>query len=169
MSTVFLAQSFPLFGKWTNWATGVGSALLYLLAAYRFLSGTLYREQLLLTPDHFIIIQRRFIRKNIVKYQWRDMGALHYIGKDKKTDHPMKGHHYDYFGFDTLEHIVQSRHREGNLFFSYHGYPVRFGKNVYSWHAEELVNMMRLYAGDSFRVDPIWHLQMQEHEWQDDA
>src|ERR1043166_1505040 len=45
MASIFLIQSFPLTRQWTNWVTGFGAALLYLIAAWRFLSRMSYRER----------------------------------------------------------------------------------------------------------------------------
>ena len=167
MASIILFTAFPLNRQWTHLATGVGAAVLYLLAAWRFLSRMAYRESLYLDDTHFTIVQSTFLKKQVQRYLWTEMGHLHYIGKDKKTDHPLKGAHYDYWGFETHEHVIQQLYQEGNLYFKYAGFSVRFGRNVYSWHAEEIVRIMRLYAGDKLHLGAEWSYIMQEHEWDD--
>ncbi len=167
MASVFLMKAFPFSGQWMHWATGVGAVVLYLLAAWRFLSRMAYREQLLVENAHFTIIQTTFLKKQVHRYLWTEMGHLHYASNPKKTDHPLKGKHIDYWGFDTQEHVVQRLYQEGNLYFNYDGYAVRFGRNIYSWHAEEIVRMICLYAGDRLHLGAEWRNLMQEHEWDD--
>jgi hypothetical protein len=84
------------------------------------------------------------------------------MGKDVKTDHPLKGQSFDYFGFDTHEQLVQNLHQEGNLCIYFYHQQVRFGKGVYLWHAEELVQMMKLFAGESLKLGAEWKYLMHE-------
>ena len=167
MATIFMLKALLLTTQWTQWATGMGSSVLYLLAAWRFLSRMAYREELLLENAHFTIIQTTFLKKQVQRYLWTEIGHIHYVGKDKKTDHPLKGRNFDYWGFETHEQVIQRLHQEGNLYFNYDGYAVRFGRNVYSWHAEEMVRMMKLYIGDKLQLGAEWRYIMQEHEWDD--
>lgn len=166
LATVFMVQAFPLAHEWIHWFTMTGAGVLYILAAVRFLSRISLKEQLILTQTHFTIVRKSLITRNIQHYQWRYMGTLHYLGKDKKTDHPLKGYHFDYFGFETNEHFIQNLHRDGSLYFNYHNCPVRFGRFIYSWHAEEIVRMMQLYVGEQLQLGAEWKRMMQEHEWE---
>jgi hypothetical protein len=95
------------------------------------------------------------------------MGHLHYFGKEKKTAHPLKGKNIDYWGFEAQEHVIQQIYQEGSLYFNYNGFAIRFGRNIYSWHAEEVVRMMCLYAGEKLHLGTEWIDLMQEHEWED--
>ncbi|MCD6062668.1 MAG: hypothetical protein K0R82_579 [Flavipsychrobacter sp.] len=167
MATVFLFKSIPFSSDVLNWAGGAGAAALYLMSGYRFLSRMLYEECLFLDADSITIIERTPFAQKHNRYLWREIGPLHYIGKEEKTDHPLKGRCYDYFGFETREQLIQSLHQEGNLFFNHNGLAIRFAKGVYSWHAEEMVNMMKLYTGSKLRLGMEWARMLQEHEWGD--
>ena len=164
LATVFLIRAVSVSMIWLRWITGFGGGMLYVIAALRFLSRIAYREQLLLDGMHFTIIQRTFFSRQVQRYLWHEMGPLHYIGKPQKTDHPLKGKHYDYWGFEAHEHIIQHLHHDGNLYFRYQNYAVRFGRDIYSWHAEEMVRMMQLYAGSRLKLGAEWRLLMQETE-----
>ncbi len=167
LATVFLVQVFPIQRIWLHGLTIAGSGVLYVLAVFRLLSRISTKEQLVLTQTHFTLIRKSLVTRKVQHYQWQYMGQLHYLGKDKKTDHPLKGHYFDYFGFETNEHFIQNLHRDGSLYFTYHSCPVRFGRFIYSWHAEEIVRMMQLYIGDTLVLGSEWKRMLQEHEWDD--
>lgn len=164
-ATVFLLGAIPHTGDWLNVLISIGAAALYVLAAYRFINRLFLSEELLLEKEGLSVIHKTPFAVKSSMYEWSSMGPLHYAGKEKKTDHPLKGQSFDYLGFETQEYLIQSLHHEGNLYFNYEGYPVRFGKGVYSWNAEELVNMMKLYTGDNLQLGAEWQDIMKEMEW----
>jgi len=164
MATIFLLRSFPLTSDIVNLISGLGAATLYILAAYRFLTRMFSKECILLDPGAFTIITSTPFTKAVATYQWDDIGPLHYTGKSSKTDHPLKGNCYDYFGFETQEQLIQNLHHDGNMYFNHKGAPVRFARCVYSWHAEEMVQMMKIYSGPRLRLGPEWKRMMQQAE-----
>lgn len=166
MATIFLIRSIPFAQGLVHVLSATGAALLYILASYRFLSRMFYKEKVLLDPESIIITYSTPFNRKVSRYDWQFIGPLHYKGTALKTAHPLKGNCYDYFGFETQEHLIQNLHQEGNLYFNFGGFPVCFAKGVYSWHAEEMVHMMRIYAGDKLRLGPEWKSMLQ-HEWDD--
>ncbi len=167
MATIFLLQSLPLHHNFIHWAAGTGAAMLYILAAHRFLARIFFTEQIILEQQSFTIIKKTLFSQHVRRYDWKHTGALHYEGKGTKTDHPLKGKCFDYFGFETQEHLIQSLHHEGNLYFDSTEGRVYFASGVYSWNAEELVQIMRLYIGSSLQLGPEWKEMLQEQEWDD--
>jgi hypothetical protein len=165
IATILLLKSLTLQFNWLNFTTSACIGLVYLLAAYRLLSRMFYKEQIFVTADTFSIIRKTIFSKSTATYEWKRMGLLHYAVKEKKTDHPLKGKNFDYFGFDAQEQIVQELHHEGNLYFEYNNIPVRFARGIYSWHAEEIVNMIRLFSGPALQLGPEWKNLMQEIDW----
>lgn len=165
IATIFLLQSLSMHAGWIHISASIVIGIIYLFAAYRFLSRMFYREKIRISNNHFSIIRKTPFRYSIASYNREKMGALHYKGKDAKTDHPLKGKCFDYFGFDTQERLVQDLHHDGNLYFEYNGISVRFARGIYSWHAEEIVNMIRLYAGSSLQLGEEWQYLMQEIDW----
>ena len=69
--------------------------------------------------------------------------------------------------FETHEHLIQSLHHDGNLYFNTHEGRVYFASGVYSWDAEEMVQMMLLYIGSSLQLGPEWKEMLQEQEFDD--
>lgn len=168
MATIFMKGALPISGSMLHWMASFSAAVLYLVAAYRFASRMFFSETLVVDNKTLTIIQRTPFVQNSHSYAWMDMSAIHYSGKPDKTDHPLKGRCYDYFGFETQEHLIQDLHHNGNMCFYCDGSTVRFGKGVYSWDAEEIVHMMKLYAGSSVKLGPEWSTIMQQHaEWDD--
>ena len=164
IATVFLLQSFPISQNWFNTIAGICAGAIYLFASYRFISRMFTTEKLLLKPNYLQIITRSPFSYKVNEYDWEYIGPLHYVGEQRKTDHPLRSGVYDLFGFDGHEKLMQNLHKQGNLFFNYGGFSVRFGKGVYSWNAEEVVNMMRLYKGDKIVLGPEWDAIMQSQE-----
>ena len=158
-ASVLLIESYPFQD---NKLLSIGAALLYLTAAYRFLSRILFRETIILTPFDFIIHYHALFSKKTFTYDRSLIGPIHYLGKDVKTDHPLKGMCFDYFGFETQEQLIQSLHQEGSLYFNYAGFPVRFGRGVYTWHAEEMLQMMQLYCGGSLLLSADWENMLEQ-------
>lgn len=163
-ATIFMIRAIPLHGVIINTLECVGAVILYLLASYRFLSRIFYTEKLIIYPHVLEIVTRTPFSYKARSFEWENMGPLHYVGQDKKTDHPLAGKCYDYYGFETREKLIHRLHNEGNMYFNYGGFPVRFGKGVYSWTAEEIVNMMRLYVGSRLSLGPEWEQMVQEYE-----
>jgi len=164
MATIFLLQSIPFKHNVINWVAATGSAILYLLAAYRFLARIMYREQLLLDNNYLTIVRKTLLSRKINRYQWNSIGMLHYEGKLPKTDHPLKGKSFDYFGFETQEHLIQSLHHEGNMYFDTPTGRIYFAPGVYSWDAEKMVQMMKIYTGASLKLGPEWEEMLQESD-----
>ena len=164
MATIFLLQAMPLNHNFVHWASCIGASAIYLLAANRFLARMFFNERLLLDQQSFTIIKKSLFSQNIKRYDWRQIGTLHYEGKGRKTDHPLKGMCYDYLGFETQEHLIQSLHHNGNLYFDTKDGRVYFASGVYSWDAEEMVQMMKLYIGSSLQLGPEWKEMLQGQE-----
>ena len=167
MATVFLVESLPFKVSFMSVTATLGASLLYLLASYRFLARLFFTEQLMLDQQSLTIIRKTIFSQRARKFEWRNIGALHYEGKGTKTDHPLKGKCFDYFGFETQEHLTQSLHHEGNLYIDSPGGRVYFASGVYSWDAEEMVQIMKLYTGPSLQLGPEWKEMLQEQELDD--
>ncbi len=161
MATVFLLQSLPLTNDWVHWVACLGASFIYLIAANRFLARMFFTERLLLDSLSITIIKKTLFSQNIKRYDWRQIGTLHYEGKSRKTDHPLKGMCYDYLGFETQEQLIQSLHHNGNLYFDTNEGRVYFASGVYSWDAEEMVQLMKVYIGSSLQLGPEWAEMLQ--------
>jgi len=166
MATIMLFRAFSLEGDWLHLVAGSGILLLYALAGYRFLSRMLFREELSVSSAGITHIVSTPFSSRRRSFSWEKMGSLHYRGHEEKTDHPLKGGCFDYFGFDTQERLIQNLHHDGNLSFRYGDEEIRFARGIYSWHAEDLIRMIRLYAGNALVLGDEWKDLMREMNWQ---
>jgi hypothetical protein len=167
LATVFLVQSMPLTANYFHLIAGFGSLLLCALAVRRFLKRMFYNESILIENQCITLIKKTLFSEQVRRYDWRSLGALHYEGRAKKTDHPLKGKYFDYFGFESHEQLLQTLHQDGNLYFHSAKGRVYFAAGVYSWDAEEMVQMMKLYMGHALELGPEWAYMLQTHEFDD--
>ena len=167
MATIFLLESLPFKISFLHTAATVGAATLYLLAAYRLLSRIFFSERLMLDQQSLTLVKKTIFSQRVRRYDWRSIGVLHYEGKGRKTNHPLKGKCFDYLGFETHEHLIQSLHHDGNMYFDSVEGRVYFAAGVYSWDAEEMVQMMKLYIGNALQLGPEWKEMLQEQEFDD--
>ena len=167
LATLFFVQSLPLKHNYFHLVAATGACLLYFLAGRRFLLRNFFSECILLDDQCISLIKKTIFSRQVRRYDWRLLGALHYEGKGKKTDHPLKGKSFDYFGFETQEQLIQNLHQDGNLFFDTAEGKLFFAHGVYSWDAEEMVQMMKMYIGTALTLGPEWEEMMQAHEMDD--
>ena len=167
LATIFFIQSFPLNKNYFHWVACLGAGMLYFLAARRFLIRMFFSESIILDEKCIAFVKKTIFSRQVRRYDWRLLGALHYEGKAEKTDHPLKGWCFDYFGFETQEQIIQTLHRDGNLFFDTSEGKLYFASGVYSWDAEEMVQMMKMYIGNYLILGPEWAEMLQAHEMDD--
>lgn len=169
IATSVLLQSVYMSESYLRIIGTSAAGIIYCIAGYRFLTRTFYSEKLLLTPDTIDIIQRTPFKITSHKYEWQFMGPLHYIGKAPNTEQLLKNYSRNNFTIEYHERVLNRIIIEDNLYFNYGGFPVRFGKSLYSWDAEEVVNIMQLYIGNKLVLGPEWQQMVQEHETGDFA
>ena len=167
LATIFFIQALPFKFNYIHWVAGIGSGMLYFLATRRFLIRMFFSECIVLDEQCIAFVKKTIFSKQVRRYDWRLLGALHYEGQVQKTDHPLKGRSFDYFGFETQEQIIQTLHKDGNLYFETPQGRLYFATGVYSWDAEEMVQMMKMYMGTSLQLGPEWEQMLQAHEMDD--
>ncbi len=167
LASIFFIQALPLTKNYFHWVAVTGASLLYFLAARRLLLRSILQESIMLDEQCIAFVKKTIFSKQVRRYDWRLLGVLHYEGRAKKTDHPLKGKSFDYFGFETQEQIIQTLHQDGNLYFETPQGKLYFAIGVYSWDAEEMVQMMKMYMGTSLQLGPEWEQMLQAHEMDD--
>ncbi|MBC7552720.1 MAG: hypothetical protein H7257_01945 [Taibaiella sp.] len=167
LATIFFIQAVPFGHNYVHWVGCIGAGLLYFLAARRFLMRIVFSECILLDSQCIALVKKTIFSRQVRRYDWRLLGALHYEGIAAKTDHPLKGKCFDYFGFETQEQLIQTLHQDGNLYFDTPQGKLYFAAGVYSWDAEEMVQMMKMYMGTSLQLGPEWEQMLQAHEMDD--
>lgn len=167
MATVFLFRSLQMQQSIVAVILCLGACILYGMASYRLISRFYYKEQLVITRDHFTIITKTLLYKKILAYDWRYVGTLHYVGKDFRNSFHNYNEGYDYLDFSKQQFLLQDLHQSGNLFFNYKNTGVRFARGIYSWHAEEIVRMIQLFTGSSLKLGAEWQHLIETSEWEE--
>lgn len=130
------------------------ASALYTIASYRFLVRVFSKEEILLDEYDIVLIRRNFLATRHRHFSWSGISPLFYVGQAKKTPHPLKGDGFGFLGFQSQEHLIQKLNHQGNLYFYYGGHPIHFARNIYAWNAEEMIGMMKLFAGNKLRLAP---------------
>ncbi len=155
-ASIILVQAWSIHIAFLNYLCMAGAALLYFMASYRFISRLYYKEQMLVDAEGITLVYRTPFRRQLAFCPWEEMGPVRYRGMEAKTDHPLKGNSFDYLGFETHENLTRFIHHEGNLHFTFQGKVVPFGRALYSWDAEDLMRMIKIYSGDRLPLGPEW-------------
>ena len=112
--------------------------VVYFVVFIQYAKRVLRKESMLITRDSIYLRSTILNIKKENVFELSKISEFVYTGKAPKTDHPLKGQSYDYLGFETQELVIAEVHDEGNLSFNYEGKTIHFGRNVYSWDAEKI-------------------------------
>lgn len=139
------------------------TGVLLLVVALRTAQRLTFREKIFIDATHITLLRATCFRKSLRSYDLTSMGLLRYCFPEDETvaAHCRPGDLFcDAHGAPLRRALAQ----RGNLFFTYAGRRVYFGKGVYSWHAEELAFYLRLYCGGALHFGPEWELIGAEEE-----
>lgn len=114
-----------------------------------------HAEKIFVDATHITLIQTTCFRKTVRSFDLAGIGPLHYYFPETETvaPHCRPG---DLFCDAHSAPLRRALTHNGNLFFTYGGKRICFGKGVYSWHAEELGFYLRLYCGNALQFGPEW-------------
>jgi hypothetical protein len=76
------------------------------------------------------------------RFERAGITQLRYVPPPELTEHPLAGKTFDYLGFQVQDQVINQMHGDNKLAFDYDGRTVAFGKNCYSWHADELKELI---------------------------
>ncbi len=133
--------------------TGVLLCSLALRAAKRFT----FREKIFVDSTHITLLRATCFRKSLHSYDLAGIGPLRFCFPEDEAvaAHSRPG---DLFNDAHSGRLRRALAQGENLFFTYGGKRVYFGKGVYSWHAEELAFYLRLFCGTTLQFGPEWEM-----------
>ena len=103
---------------------------------------TIDHADLTLTDKYLLGVKKR-------KFQLVHVKEIFFAGGENFTPHPLDGNYAD-IGFRGREALVQYAIADGNIMLLYGKRQIRFGRNVPSWDAEEIVAAIEKYTGQKF-------------------
>jgi hypothetical protein len=129
--------------------------LLFIVGGARFVIKIFDDEEITISSDALTIRERKWLIKKSNVYSLQDVHDVCYTGYAKKTDHPLKGNSYDYFGFETREKEISRLHDEGHVNFQYNNKTVRFGSNLCTWDAQRISDVMSEFTNGKLFIQNL--------------
>ena len=130
--------------------TVMTAALIFVsLAFWRFLKRSSDKESLLITQAGLTLTTTKLGK---TKSRLFDIDGIMMVSFADKSGH---GPELTGYAKSLGQGLVFAVNAEGNLVIVYDGEIIKFGKDLYSWHAEELSEMMQTVTGGKLSIQNI--------------
>ena len=120
--------------------------ILMFLAGRKYFNQSFYHQEILIKNGSLHIFETTLFSQNKKSYPLNEISYLTFSGQQKLTDHIMTHNSFDAFGFGTQEKEIQNIIADGTISFFYQGTTIRFGKNIPSWDAEEILEKINTFT-----------------------
>lgn len=128
----------------------IGGALFFFYVAKKYFENVFFTEKLIITPYTITVINKTWARENRQEFELRNIKYLGYAGTINYTEHPMNNKVVDFTGLGTAEKELQFLIDNGTIEIETEETVLRFGKNVSSWDAEEIIEQIERYLKVKF-------------------
>lgn len=125
----------------------------YFLVGRTYFNNTFYKEIIEVTKDDIKVIDQYLFAKKIRVFPIAEIAHIGFIGQRQYTRHPLDGDNMDFNGFATMEREMQYLIKDGTIEIFYNGAGRRFGKNLPSWDAEEVIKRIAAFTGNNLNMD----------------
>lgn len=122
----------------------------FVLLAVKFLEQVFYSEFLLLDQAGITVVLKTFLREKQTYFQLSSITRLGFAGQVAYTHNAMHNPVFDITGLEASEKELQYVIDDGTLTIESAEKNLRFGKNMNSWDAEDIINQIEKYFGQSF-------------------
>jgi hypothetical protein len=124
-------------------------SMLYFLVARAFIRRLTRQEIIKVNATSLIITDKYMFGESSKSYDLQHVSRIFFAGTENFTKHPLDGNHAD-IGFRGMEGMVQYQITDGNIMVLYGKRQIRFGRNIPSWDAEEIIDAISKYTGKDF-------------------
>lgn len=122
--------------------------MLYLFVSRKYINRVFSREVVEITHTQLSLLETNFSgSKQLATYPLNDSLSIRYAGQREYTPHPMHSQTLDITGLSMTEKEVQYLIEDGTLEVDDGTKTFRFGKNLASWDAEELITLLETFSG----------------------
>jgi hypothetical protein len=125
----------------------MGSGIACLFAGRSFIKNSFYKEKIRVTSVELVISIPSFWSSKQEVYDLAYISCMHYAGRENFTDHPLYTNTTDFTGLGVGEKQVQYLIEDGTIQFEYNNATHRFGKDVASWDAEDIIQRIEIFSG----------------------
>ncbi len=128
---------------------GIGS----ISAGVIWLNKTFKKEIVEVDKTNLSLRTQTLFSNRIKIYSLSDIAHFRFAGGNTFTEHALKVNDFDYLGAQTAEKQLQHVIKDGTLEFFCKGKYIRFGLNVTSWDAEEIITHIEKFSGNNLQLD----------------
>ncbi len=133
----------------------------YFLIAKAFISKLTENEEIRVDDRHLTLELSSFFGVKTKVFNLSQVKTIGVAEDEKFTPHPMEDHNAA-IEFGVNERLIRYQITDGNMYISDGKESVRFGKQIPSWDAEEIVETIEQYTGRTFSVKPT---EPEEEYW----
>lgn len=126
--------------------------MLMLIISVRFLSAAIRGEMFIIRKGSFLLETKALFKRKAIEYKFDQVSGLSYIPRSANARHPLAGNTFDYLGFQTEQQVINKLHDDDRVAFFYKGRIVTFGRDLSSWHFDELVDILIESSGNDFTI-----------------
>jgi hypothetical protein len=154
---VFLLLLFNVVSPYRNYGVVLAVpaiifySVLYFMVSRGFVRRLTRREIIEVTPSAIILTERYFMGEKKRTFDLEHIPAIFFAGTEDFTRHPLDGNYAD-IGFRGMEALVQYQITDGTMIMQYGKRYIRFGRNIPSWDAEEIIAAIEQFTGRSLMV-----------------
>ena len=124
------------------------------IVAKKYHSNALYREFIIVNSETLTVanqIGHGEIKKKV--FEIDHIVKLAFIGAIEYTEHPLQNNTVDIIGLATTEKELQFLIDEGTMEIITSNEKFRFGKNIPSWEAERIINLVKEFLGNRIKTE----------------
>jgi len=131
----------------------IAMCIIYFIAGKKYLNRVFYKEIVEVDKNNLTIIDKYLTSKETISFPITEISSIGFVGQHNYTRHPLDNDTMDFTGFGVAEREVQFLIEDGTIEIYCNGVTRRFGKNIASWDAEEIVNNIKRFAGNRLTVE----------------
>lgn len=131
----------------------IAMCVIYFIAGKKYLNRVFYKEIVEVNRKDLTIIDKYLTSRETISFPLTKISSLGFVGQHNYTRHPLDNNTMDVTGFGVAEREVQFLIEDGTIEIYCNGVTRRFGKNIASWDAEEIVNKIKRFAGNRLKVN----------------
>lgn len=126
------------------------ACILFFYVARKYFQNVFYKEQISIDGDKLIITYKSWSFEKVYEFNLADIKYFGFVGMREYTEHPMNSSTVDFTGLGTGERELQFLIDDGTIEIETEDEVLRFGKNISSWNAEEVIEKIETHLGRKF-------------------
>jgi hypothetical protein len=117
-----------------------------LISSYRFAHAAMLQEHIFIDGKELFLITKGIGTRKRLVFDLASITNFRSLEKPVMAAHPLAGQSFDYLGFQTEQQVINEMHGDNRVAFDYEGKTIKFGKNIYSWEFDEILDTLKKYG-----------------------